>query len=124
MGTPSTVQRWVDRQPMLVFSLPQCPQCDELRAMLDSRGLPTEKIFMKWDKAKPEYQSLKAQLIGLIGRSQFTFPQTFVQAEYQGGFEEVVDKFAAGKFDDFFSDTFGVSPPASTVSTPCEQIAF
>merc|ERR1712129_113523 len=89
-ATPATVQRWVDDRPIMIFSLPHCPQRDELRAMLQSRGVPTEKIFMKWDKALPEYQSLKAQLIKMIGRSQFTFPQTFVNSEYQGSFDEVL----------------------------------
>jgi glutaredoxin len=123
-ATPTTVQRWVDDRPVVIFSLPHCPQCDELRAMLQSRGVPTEKIFMKWDKALPEYQSLKAQLIKMIGRSQFTFPQTFVNSEYQGSFDEVSAKLEAGQFDAIFADAFGVLPLAPQASSPCEQIAF
>mmetsp|Transcript_73905 Transcript_73905/g.142921 ORF Transcript_73905/g.142921 Transcript_73905/m.142921 type:complete len:298 (+) Transcript_73905:70-963(+) len=123
-ATPTTVQRWVDDRPIVIFSLPHCPQCDELRVMLDGRGVPTAKIFMKWDKALPEYQSLKAQLIKMIGRSQFTFPQTFVKSEYQGSFDEVAAKLEAGHFDPILADTFGIVSPAPQVSTPCEQISF
>jgi len=122
--TPTTVQRWVDDRPITIFSLPQCPQCDELRAMLQSRGVPTEKIFMKWDKSLPEYQSLKAQLIKMIGRSQFTFPQTFVKSQYQGSFDEVAAKLETGQFDAIFAEAFGDVPLAPQVSNPCEQIVF
>jgi len=123
-ATPATVQRWVEDRPIMIFSLPHCPQCDELRAMLQSRGVPTEKIFMKWDKALPEYQSLKAQLIKMIGHSQFTFPQTFVKSKYQGSFDEVAAKLTAGQYDDIFADAFGALPLAPQCSTLCEQIAF
>jgi len=122
--TPTTVQRWANDRPITIFSLPHCPQCDELCAMLQSRGVPTEKIFMKWDRAMPEYQSLKAQLIKMIGRSQFTFPQTFVKSQYQGSFDEVAAKLEAGQFDVVFADAFGVLPLAAQVSTQCEQITF
>merc|ERR1712014_398546 len=37
---PTTVQRWVERSPMLVFSLPNCPQCDLLYEHLERRGVP------------------------------------------------------------------------------------
>lgn len=123
-ATPMTVQGWIDSQPMMVFSLPQCPQCDELRSMLESQGLPTEKIFMKWDKTLPEYTSLKAQLVKRIGKSQFTFPQTFVKSEYQGSFDEVAAKLKAGQYDDIFAEAFGVAPPDAKVSASCAQIAF
>merc|ERR1711971_850616 len=119
-----TVQRWVDGRSMVIFSLPNCPQCDELRAMLEIRGLPVKEIFMKWNKAMPEYTSLKAQLVKLTGRSQFTFPQTFVRSEYQGSFDEVAAKLAGGQFDGFFSDAFGVAPPAPKASAPSEYISF
>lgn len=108
---PSTVKRWVERQPMVVFSLPGCPQCDELYSLLDHRGIPADKVFIKLDKAWPQYQSLKAQLIQLTGRSQFTFPQTFVRSDPQGEFEEVSAKLTAGGFDDFFTDSYGVARP-------------
>lgn len=110
--TPSTVQRLVERQPMVVFSLPNCPQCDDLRSLLERRGLPVAEIFIKWDKSWPQYQSLKAQLIKLIGQSQFTFPQTFVRAEYQGSFYEVQEKLETGRIDQFFCDAFGIALPA------------
>jgi len=123
-AAPTTVQRWVDERPIMIFSLPHCPQCDELRCMLERRGVPVERIFMKWDKALPEYQSLKAQLIKMIGRSQFTFPQTFVKSEYQGSFDEVAAKLEAGQFDPIFADAFGVVPLAAENSKACEQVAF
>jgi len=123
---PMTVQKWVNSQPMLIFSLPSCPQCDELRSLLQARGLPVEKVFMKWDKAMPQYQSLKAQLVQLISLTSFTFPQTFVRSEYQGSFPEVADKLAQGRFDDFFSEAFGVAPPAppAPVAPAAVDIAF
>jgi len=95
----------------LFFSLSVCPQCDELRAQLADLGVPVDKVFVKWDKATPQYQSLKSQLIKLTGCSQFTFPQTFVRAEYEGHFHDVKNNIAAGKFDVFFSEVFGIAPP-------------
>lgn len=110
---PSSVQRMVNKRPMIVFSLPSCPQCDELRGLLEARGVPVDDVFFKWDKAWPQYQSLKTQLIQLIGVSQFTFPQTFVRSGYQGSFQEVSDKLSAGALDDFFSEAFGIAAPAA-----------
>jgi len=124
---PITVQRWVNRQPMIVFSLPNCPQCDELKELLKARRLPVDEIFMKWDKAMPQYQTLKAQLVKLIGLTSFTFPQTFVRSEYQGSFTEMAVKLKEGKFDDFFAEAFGVEAPlpvAPMVATPAASIAF
>lgn len=118
---PTTVQRLIRKQPMVVLSLPNCPQCDELRAKLEERGLRAQDIFVKWDKATPQYQSLKAQLIQLTGQSQFTFPQTFVSSVYQGGFHEVTEKLAAGNLDSFFSETFGIEKPK--VEEPAPQVA-
>merc|ERR1712232_433672 len=106
---PTTVKRLVERQPMLVLSLPNCPQCDELKELLDRRGVPVGQVFIKLDKAWPQYQSLKAQLVQLTGRSHFTFPQTFVRSKYEGSFDEVSAKIADGRFDDFFADTFGLA---------------
>lgn len=106
---PSTVKSWVERQPMVIFSLPDCPQCEELKELLHRRGVPVDAVFKKLDKAWPQYQSLKAQLIQLIGRSQFTFPQTFVRSEYQGSFDEVSALVRAGSLDAFFADAFGIT---------------
>lgn len=122
---PLTVQKWVNSRPMIVFSLPSCPQCDELRSQLEAKGLPVDKIFMKWDKAMPQYQSLKAQLVALIGLTSFTFPQSFVRSEYQGSFPEVAGKLAQGQFDNFFADAFGVAAPAPAAVAPAAvDIAF
>lgn len=121
---PITVKRWVEQQSMVVLSLPNCPQCDELRSMLVSRGIPVEKVFVKLDKAMAQYQSLKSQVIHLIGRSQFTFPQTFVRSEYQGSFEEVSAKVAAGDLDDFFADAFGIVRPEPVTVPPPAQAAI
>jgi glutaredoxin len=121
---PTTVKNWVVRQPMVVFSLPNCPQCDELRALLDHRGVPVDKVFIKWDKAWPQYQSLKAQLIQLTGRSQFTFPQTFVRSDYQGSFDEVSVKVSSGSLDDFFGDVFGVARPEPIAAAPPAAVSF
>lgn len=125
-ATPVTVERWISAQDMVVFSLPNCPQCDELREMLQARGLPVEKIFMKWDKAMPQYQSLKAQLIQLIGKTSFTFPQTFVHSEYQGSFAEVSEKLEQGHLDSFFQEAFGLmrAPIEQQAAPPALDIAF
>uniref|UniRef100_A0A7S2PCK2 Glutaredoxin domain-containing protein n=1 Tax=Zooxanthella nutricula TaxID=1333877 RepID=A0A7S2PCK2_9DINO len=109
---PSTLKRWIDRRPMVVFSLPSCPNCDVLRADLVRRGVPADDVFIKLDKAKPEYPSMKAQLQKLIGRDAFAFPQTFVRTAYQGNFDEVIAKADAGDYADFFAEQFGVKPPA------------
>eukprot|EP00930_Biecheleria_cincta_P002721 TRINITY_DN103711_c0_g1_i1.p1 TRINITY_DN103711_c0_g1~~TRINITY_DN103711_c0_g1_i1.p1 ORF type:complete len:294 (-),score=67.93 TRINITY_DN103711_c0_g1_i1:99-980(-) len=125
--SPVSVQRMVSKRPMVVFSLPNCPQCDELRGLLEARGLPVHDVFFKWDKAWPQYQSLKTQLIQLIGVSQFTFPQTFVRSEYQGSFQEVSDKLSVGALDDFFSEAFGIAAPAAPAApaqVPEAAIAF
>jgi len=110
---PSTVRRQVEGRPMVVLSLPSCPQCDELRAALEKLGLPTGDIFLKWDKAWPQYQSLKSQLIDMTGRSQFSFPQTFIRGQYEGGFDEVMAQLEKGSYSQFFEEAFGVSPPAA-----------
>lgn len=125
---PVTVQRWINSRPMIVFSLPQCPQCDELKGLLVARGVPVEKIFMKLDKAWPQYQSLKAQIIQLTGLQNFSFPQTFLHSEHQGSFQEVAGKLASGHFDNFFSDTFGIASPVpethTSQSIPAASISF
>lgn len=107
---PTTVQRWVEQRPMVAFSLPNCPQCDVLRSHLEGRGLPVDRVFIKLDKAAAQYATLKAQLIELMGKSQFSFPQTFVRAEYQGDFDEVIAKSEAGHLEEFFLEAFGVAP--------------
>jgi len=121
---PTTVKSWVERQPMAVFSLPNCPQCDELRALLDRRGVPVDKVFIKWDKAWPQYQSLKAQLVQLTGRSQFTFPQTFVRSDYQGSFDEVSVKVSSGSLDEFFASVFGVARPEPVAVASSAAVSF
>jgi len=121
---PATVRRWAEQRPMAVFSLQQCPQCDVLRSRLEERGLPVGEIFVKLDKAAPEYQSLKAQLVEMTGVSQFAFPQTFVHAEHQGGFEEVAAKLDAGHLDCFFAAAFGVAPPAPSAPAPQAAMEF
>merc|ERR1712232_525391 len=83
----STVKRQVEKVPMVVFSLPNCPQCDVLFNYLEQRGVPAASVFVKWDKASEEYPALKAQIMQLIGRSSFSFPQTFISSEYQGNFD-------------------------------------
>mmetsp|Transcript_40310 Transcript_40310/g.73460 ORF Transcript_40310/g.73460 Transcript_40310/m.73460 type:complete len:286 (+) Transcript_40310:96-953(+) len=123
-AAPVTVKRMVDSRPMVAFSLPNCPQCDDLRAWLHQRGLPVDDIFVKWDKATPQYQSLKSQLIALTGQAQFTFPQTFVRAEYQGGFNEVIVKLEGGQFDEFFCDTFNVALPNAAAAAPEANLGF
>jgi len=105
---PKTMQKWIQKQPMVVFSLPNCPQCDELYGELERCGLPAKDLFIKLDKAWPQYQCLKRQLIKLIKKEQFTFPQTFVRGEYQGSFDEVVAKVRQGEFASFFSEAYGV----------------
>lgn len=111
-AVPATVQRWVDKRSMVVFSLPNCPQCDVLRSHLEGRGLPVADIFIKLDKADPWYQSLKAQLIKITGRSQFTFPQTFIGSNYEGDFDDVIAKSDAGQYNEFFAEKFGIALPA------------
>lgn len=115
---PATVQRWVDSRPMVVFSLSSCPQCDDLRGQLENLGLPVKDIFIKLDKAWPQYQSLKVQIIQLIGKEQFSFPQTFVHSGYEGSFDEIDAKLAAGHFDQFFKDTFGIAPAPKVATGP------
>lgn len=108
--SPSTVTRQVEGQPMVVLSLPNCPQCDELRGALEQRGLPTADIFLKWDKAWPQYQKLKSQLVEITGRSHFSFPQTFIRGKYEGSFDEVSAQLERGKYDEFFAEAFAVGP--------------
>lgn len=120
---PTTVKRWVESKPMVMFSLTTCPQCDDLKALLKDRGVPVETIVIKWDKAWPWYQSLKAQLIKLTGVTSFTFPQTFVRSEYQGDFHDMCGKLNEGSFDDFFFDAFGIAKPAPAV-VPAENFVL
>merc|ERR1712039_1130884 len=123
---PSTVRRCVQAGPMVVFSLPTCPQCDVLRKALEERGLPVGDIFVKWDKAEPQYTSLRAQLVKITGRSQFFYPQTFVRGEDQGRFDDVMAKLEAGALDDFFSEAFSAvkrTPPPES-SMPADAISF
>merc|ERR1719512_62055 len=107
-AAPATLQRIVERRAMVVFSLPNCPQCDILREELANRKVPVQDIFVKLDKALPEYPSMKAQMQKLIGRDQFAFPQTFVRGAYEGNFDEVIAKAEKGAYADFFADEFGI----------------
>jgi len=99
---PSTLQCWVEQQAIVVFSLPNCPQCDVLHGELEQLQLPVKDIFLKLDKAAPEYPALKAQLAKLIGREHFSFPQVFIHAIPQGTFDEVMQKIQNGAFSGFF----------------------
>merc|ERR1712060_419564 len=117
---PRTLQRMVEKQPMLVFSLPNCPQCDQLREDLEKRQVPVEQVFVKLDKARPEYPSLKAQLQRLTGRSQFAFPQTFARGVYQGSFDEVIEKAEKG----VFAEEFGITAPEPTPTQSAPAISF
>jgi len=110
---PATLQRWAERKPMVVFSLPNCPQCDKLREDLQRRGVPTQDVFIKLDKAQPEYAAFKAQLQKLTGREKFSFPQTFVQAVYQGDYDEVISKAERGEYAAVFSEAYGIEPAAA-----------
>eukprot|EP00429_Kryptoperidinium_foliaceum_P070310 CAMPEP_0176054914 /NCGR_PEP_ID=MMETSP0120_2-20121206/27329_1 /TAXON_ID=160619 /ORGANISM="Kryptoperidinium foliaceum, Strain CCMP 1326" /LENGTH=271 /DNA_ID=CAMNT_0017388391 /DNA_START=68 /DNA_END=883 /DNA_ORIENTATION=- len=109
---PTTLLRWVERRPMVIFSLPNCPQCDVLYNDMKKRGVPVQDVFEKLDKASPEYATLKAQMQKLIGKQQFAFPQTFVRGVYQGDYDQVIAKADGGDFEDFFSEQFGIGPPA------------
>jgi len=118
---PRTLQKMIEKRSMIVFSLPNCPQCDQLREDLERRQVPAERVFVKLDKALPEYQSLKAQMQKLIGRDQFVFPQTFVHGEYQGNFDEVMARADKGEYVELFEKEFGIAAPAPTItpsSTP------
>lgn len=123
---PCTLKRQVEKQAMVVYSLPNCPQCDVLYADLEKRGVPVKNIFVKLDKAKPEYASFKAQLQKLMGRQQFSFPQTFVRGVHEGNYDEFIAKAEKGGFADFFSEEFGIAPPAAQEpqQPPAEAIAF
>merc|ERR1719512_30963 len=107
-AAPTTLRRIVEKRAMVVFSLPNCPQCDVLREELASRKVPVQDVFVKLDKALPEYPSMKAQMQKLIGRDQFAFPQTFVRGAYQGNFDDVIAKAEKGAYADFFADEFGI----------------
>eukprot|EP00932_Pfiesteria_piscicida_P020834 SRR837773.7635.p2 GENE.SRR837773.7635~~SRR837773.7635.p2 ORF type:complete len:267 (-),score=112.63 SRR837773.7635:142-912(-) len=120
---PATLRRRVEGQPMVVFSLPNCPQCDVLYADLQRRGLPVQDIFVKLDKVKPEYASLKAQLQKLTGKEKFTFPQTFVQGDYAGDYDEVIAKADEDAFADTFERCFGIVS-APKVPEPPAVLAF
>jgi glutaredoxin len=123
---PSTLRRWIERKPMVSFSLPDCPQCDTLYEDLLSRGVPAQDVFIKLDKAQPEYANFKAQLQRLTGKDSFTFPLTFVEGVYQGNFDEVIAKADQGEYADAFAKHFGVQPPApKEMEQPApEAIAF
>merc|ERR1712051_1075001 len=96
---------------LVVFSLPNCPNCDVLRDDLSSRKVPVQDVFVKLDKALPEYPAMKAQLQKLIGREKFQFPQTFVRGTYQGDFDEVIAKANKGAFAQIFAEEFGIAEP-------------
>jgi len=123
---PCTLKRQVEKQAMVVYSLPNCPQCDVLYEDLEKRGVPVKDVFVKLDKAKPEYPSFKAQLQTLMGRQQFSFPQTFVRAVHEGNYDEVIAKAEKGEFADFFCEEFGIKPLAAQEpqQPPAEAIAF
>jgi len=123
---PCTLQRQVEKQAMVIYSLPNCPQCDVLYEDLGKRGVPVKDVFIKLDKDEPEYPSFKAQLQKLMGRQQFSFPQTFIRGVHQGNYDEVIVKADKGEFADFFSEEFGIVPLAAQEpqQPPAEAIAF
>jgi len=114
---PQTVQRWIQKQPMVVFSLPNCPQCDELYGILEERKVPAKDIYIKLDKAWPQYQCLKRQIIKLIQQESFTFPQAFVRGEYQGGFHTMAAKVKDGELANVFAEEYGVALPLFVAPT-------
>lgn len=110
---PSTVRGWIESHPMVIFSGTSCPQCEVLHSLLEQRGLPVGDITITWDKATPQYLSLKVQMIEILNRVQFSFPQVFIRGEHQGDFHAVLEKLEAGHLDHHFEELFGVKPPAA-----------
>merc|ERR1712084_150208 len=122
---PATLQRMVEKRAMVVFSLPNCPNCDVLREDLSARKVPVQEIFVKLDKARPEYPALKAQMQRLIGRDNFAFPQTFIRGVYQGNFDEVIAKANKDEYADVFLEEFGIAAPEpSPAPAPIAPLSF
>lgn len=73
----------VQQQYMTIFSIPGCFECDELRASLGD-SVPPE-TFVKLDKTSPHYPEHKRQLVEMIGRDSFAFPQVFINGKCASG---------------------------------------
>jgi glutaredoxin len=96
-----SVRSAIDSQELIVFSLSNCPQCDELALALEARGISARDVLIKWDKGHQHYADLKRELGERLGRSEFTFPQTFAFGRHQGCFSEAKARIEAGAFDVF-----------------------
>merc|ERR1712159_930889 len=88
----------VEKQPE-----PAAPKLEDivLKAFLEERKLPYS--FVKWDKADPEYPALRKQLVAVMQRDQFTYPQIFEHGKFvdrEEFYERERQKAALGTVDD------------------------
>jgi len=108
--SPTAVRDLVASRPVVALSLPNCVQCEQLRALLAAEGVADAAgVFTKWDKATGEYAELRRQLVAVTGQEKFTYPQVFVNGTYIGGCAEAKRDLEAG----LHREALGLPPKAA-----------
>lgn len=69
----------------VVWSKPQCPFCDQAKALLKMKGIEVEERIVGMDYSKD-------QLMEAVPTAR-TVPQIFLDEEYIGGFPELKKHF-------------------------------
>lgn len=77
---------------IIIYSTLSCPYCANAKALLDSKGIRYEEIYVDKDPAK--FKEMLAK-----GDGSRTVPQIFIDGKHIGGFTELKSLNESGKLD-------------------------
>ena len=85
------IQERIQGEHVLVFSKSYCPYCQQVKALLDSEGVPYTVVELDTHKNGAEYQRILLQLTG-----QRTVPNVFINGRHIGGASDTMDAYQNG----------------------------
>lgn len=81
----------IGSREFVVFSLPNCPQCDLLMEKIQEQfDIQAADYFVKLDKTSSDYQLNRAELVKAIGMEKFQFPVAFAWQTYLGDYKSAM----------------------------------
>jgi len=81
---------------VVVYSGPQCPYCDQAKALLKRKNIDFEEHNVKEDSEK------LAEMLERSGGRR-TIPQIFINGNHIGGCDDLYALDRAGKLDEFLA---------------------